>query len=252
MIAEAIKKILEINQPQKQIVNDREYFDRKLYPVLEPEPVPLQIQTLTGMVDYIEALKRKGEKPYLKDEILEVCDINIDDLLIHIESYNLVSLASYLKGVFCQRPVFIRAQNDYPGFQFGQFMDLERFIISLQASFVLTEDVKSILAIVGNIKDGVVRTHKDDGISQQVTVKTGAATIEEMPIPNPVTLQPYRTFMEIEQPASRFILRLQPASESGTPMAGLYEADGENWQLEAIQRIKTWLNDKLPDIPIIA
>ena len=245
MITEAIKKILEINQPQKQIVNDRQYFDRKLYPVLEPEPVSLRIQTLTGIRDYMKASYEVADDPSLSR-------INIDGLMIHIVSYNLVELTSHLQGPFCQRPVFTRAQHDHPGFQFGQFMAMERFIISLQVSFVPTDTVAAILAIIGNIQDGIVKTHKDDGISQQITIKTGAATIEEAPVPNPVTLQPYRTFMEIEQPESLFILRLQPASGGGTPMAALFEADGGNWQLEAIQRIKAWLNDKLPDIPIIA
>lgn len=238
MIAEAIKKILEINQPQKQIVDDREYFDKKLHPILEPEPIILKIHTLTGIKDYIEHLKHEGNSD--------------NQLLIHIWSYNLVDLTSPLIGPFLQRRIFIRSDHDHPGFRFGQFMDLERFIISLQSCFMPTDNVAEILAIVGNVQDCVVKTHVDDGISQQITIKTGAATIKAVDVPNPVTLQPYRTFMEIEQPESRFVLRLSPAAEGAVLQAALFEADGGNWQLEAIQRIKAWLNDKLPDVPIIA
>lgn len=234
MIAEAIKKILEISQPQKQIVNGREYFDRKLLPVIDPMPQPLIINTLTGIVDYINEQNKDAENKFI----------------LHILNYDAVDITSHLTGSFLQRPIFIKAALKVSGFRFDQFIDLEHLIIGLQTEFVQSIDTSTILSIIGNIQDGIVKTHVDDGISQKTTIKTGAATIKEVDVPSPITLQPYRTFMEIEQPKSPFILRLKPGAE--TPRAALFEADGGNWQLEAIQRIKTWLNDKLPGIPIIA
>ena len=45
-------------------------------------------------------------------------------------------------------------------------------------------------------------------------------------------LRPYRTFKEIDQPESQFLLRL---NENGN--IGLFEADGGMWKLEAKKSI---------------
>ena len=62
-----------------------------------------------------------------------------------------------------------------------------------------------------------------------------------------VTLKPFRTFREIEQPESEFILRYQ--NRNGIE-AALFEGDGGCWKLDAILRIKEWLSDKT-EIPVI-
>ncbi|OSB00487.1 hypothetical protein B2H85_13365, partial [Clostridium botulinum] len=58
-----------------------------------------------------------------------------------------------------------------------------------------------------------------------------------------VTLAPYRTFPEIEQPLSRFIFRMQQG-----PSAAIYEADGGAWRNQAMQRIKAYLEEELKGI----
>ena len=58
-----------------------------------------------------------------------------------------------------------------------------------------------------------------------------------------VHLQPCRTFLEVEQPASDFLLRL---SKSGYP--ALHEADGGAWKLEAKRNIAADLGEKLADL----
>jgi len=62
---------------------------------------------------------------------------------------------------------------------------------------------------------------------------------------NPIRLRPYRTFREIEQPASLFVLRLQKGRDGELPRAALFEADGGQWKLEACQAIKHWLDMEL-------
>ena len=79
-----------------------------------------------------------------------------------------------------------------------------------------------------------------------------AVTICETPsVPNPVTLRPYRTFMEVEQPAISCVFRLRQGH-----MLSLHEADGGLWRLEAIQSIKAFLVQAMvdlgQDIPVIA
>ncbi len=104
-------------------------------------------------------------------------------------------------------------------------------------------DKAKILKIVGNIKDKAVRQYGDDGITQQVTAKTGLALVEDVPVPNPVMLAPFRTFMEVEQPESKFVFRMKRGDDG--PECALFEADGGAWKLEAMKRIKAYLQAEL-------
>ena len=68
-------------------------------------------------------------------------------------------------------------------------------------------------------------------------------------MPNPAVLKPYRTFVEVEQPESKFVFRMQ----TGPEMA-LFEADGGAWRIQAMKNIKEYLEKELKafEISIIA
>lgn len=51
---------------------------------------------------------------------------------------------------------------------------------------------------------------------------------------------PLRTFYEVEQPSSPFVLRF-----SENAKVALFEGDGGAWKLEAVENIKKWLRTKL-------
>ena len=53
-------------------------------------------------------------------------------------------------------------------------------------------------------------------------------------------LTPLRTFYEVEQPTSPFVLRFNEDAE-----AALFEGDGGAWQLRAVENIKNWLTAQL-------
>jgi len=241
MIKAAIEKIIEIADPK--ILTDlvRTYSTKPIHPVLDPLPFTIKLQTLTGLVDYLESnfdkLHNKGTTP---------------EIMIHIEDHSYVQLYGYLTEMFQQRRKYISCIFDEPVFQFGHWQDIETFIINLQAMFIQDETTAAILKLVGNLKHSAVRTHADDGHTQQVTASTGVTKVEDVDAPNPVTLQPRRTFVEIEQPQSLFVFRLRAGKGEALPTCALFEADGGGWKLEAIHRIRAWLHDKLPDIPIIA
>ena len=131
------------------------------------------------------------------------------------------------------------------------FRSLESFIIGLQAYFVQDENTAALLKVVGNIKDEQVQQFSDDGRTQTVTVKTGLSLASLVEVPNPITLRPFRTFPEIEQPESLFVFRMRQ-QEKQPPACGLWEADNKLWKVTAIKSIAAWLHEKLPDIPIIA
>ena len=240
MIKDALKWIVDEAKPLWVTIDGREYTTQKLYEVTEPYPGSMHIHTLTGLVDYIAAHKDilddlDGEKPFFQ-------------VLSHQE----VELKSGLFGAFCQRKTFLSATPpENRGYPFGQWLDPESFIIALQAMFVPDDTTKTLLALVSSIKEEAIKTSGDDGVSQTVTARAGVALGTEVKVPNPVTLRPYRTFMEVEQPAISCVFRLRQG-----PMLSLHEADGGLWRLEAIQSIKAYLVQAMKDlgqnIPVIA
>jgi hypothetical protein len=137
-------------------------------------------------------------------------------------------------------------------FEFDHFYALEDVIISLQTVFGDTKERADLLQLLGTIKDENVRTATDDGITQSVTVKAGIQIVEGKEAPNRVELVPFRTFREIDQPASPFVLRLRQGREGGLPTAALFEADGGQWSLTAIASIKAFLEEAIEGVPIIA
>jgi len=239
MIRDAIDKILGLAAVQELEIGDRPYTDKPIHPVKEPMPEALTVSTLTGLVDYI-----------LSDND----DIRAGGCIVQVETEWLVSLRSDLLSQFQQRRQYMCAQLDPSArFQFEKWLDIERFIIGIQSMFEADDNTAVMLKIVGNVQDGHVTTHQDDGVSQSVTVKAGVSKVEQIDVPSPVMLTPYRTFPEIAQPQSSFIFRMRSGGQDGMlPTCALFEADGGRWKLEAIARIKEWLSERLEGVTIIA
>lgn len=229
MNAETIDKILDFKKPEILEVDKRRYSTVHLTPLRLPVPGCLEVNTLTSIVDYI------------KDEIDDLG--NDFKYIIHIERYNQVSLFSPLDDEFYDRAYFLTAKANLPDIRIlNNFSNQENFIINLLSSFKQTDDRDYLFSVAGNItKEGSIQI-EDDGVSQKTQVKQGIKTKENI-IKKVVTLQPFRTFLEAEQPASEFIFRL-----NDNFAIGLYEADGGAWKLQAMQNIKTYLEDQLKDI----
>ena len=204
----------------------------------DPLPESLKISTLSGIVNYIKSLSAA----------------EIASLLVSVESTSLVSVYSMLNKETMSRKKFIIAQYDNrEPFQFGSFMDIDRFIIELKSRFVQSEDQNEILRFSSKVTAGNTLTAADDGVSQSVEVKRGmsGALREKELAPSVVSLRPYRTFREIEQPASVFIFRMRGNSDA-LPQCALFEADGGAWRIKAIQDIAAWLDNGLDGVTIIA
>jgi hypothetical protein len=135
-------------------------------------------------------------------------------------------------------------------FKFGHFYQHENFMIALQSLFVEDAMRNGLISVIGNIKAETGVTVADDGMAQVVTSKAGIALVAPSVVPNPILLAPWRTFREIAQPESLFVIRL--AAGEKLPTVALFEADGAGWQLDAIASIKDYLRGKLPDMQIIA
>lgn len=220
-------------------IGDVEYVTRQVFePPKGSLASTLKIHTLAGLVAFYN-----NERS---------CDFDT----IHIVDESTVQVISGLsEDRFKQRDIFAVADAGKiieKGFTFGHFYDIESFIIALQTLFVETPVRGSLLALVGNIKNEKVINASDDGVTQTVTARKGIALVTEADVPNPVSLMPYRTFRELDQPKSPFILRLREGREGSLPTAALFEADGGAWKLQAIEAIRDYLQKELPNATIIA
>lgn len=222
MIKEAIDRILSLAGINTTTIGDQVYTNSDLKRVSEPTASTLIVRNLTGLVDYLRSDF---------DKKLPV--------MIHIQSPTSVSaITGFNRDV--QRNVLVQAEAIPPDIRFGGYYDIESFNILLQSCFVENTVRSQLLSIVGNVKDEKVVNYGDNGTSQQVTAKMGVATFENVTLPNPVCLKPFRTFVEIEQPESEFVFRMKDG-----PSAALFEADGGEWKLRAIQEIKIHLDEAL-------
>jgi hypothetical protein len=250
MFAELIKSIQDSVVPTTIDIGGESYTSKSLHlPPAEPTPTPLKVSGLGGLIEYIQVDPDGLKGAYA--------------LFVQVEGPHRVTLRSNYVGRHCNRinPIVANCDDYTHNLSFGAYQSIEAVIIALQSQFVPTDDRASILGVLGTLKDERVSTHADDGVTQQVTTRKGLAFgVEHTPVPRIVTLMPYRTFAEVDQPASTFILRLKQGQREGEPpQAALFEADGGRWKLEAIQSIREYLDDRLNpevdpelNIPIIA
>jgi hypothetical protein len=235
---EAIEKIEQLIKGSYAIqVDDKIYSAQDLKPVLyEPKAAAIDVSTLTGFVGFIER--------------------NIDDLDFEnyytavVDDPGKVMLCSALSGEKRAREVLVNARLDnyMQTFPFGQFMPQEEFIIKLHSLFEKKEgdDFDYVALMVSKIVQADTADTDDDGITQHVTVKRGisGALKEKGEIKPIVRLSPYRTFREIAQPESQFLLRIK-TSDNGAVQAALFEADGGAWRNEARLRIAAYLKEHI-------
>ena len=238
MIRAAIDRIVELAKANVVTVDDREYSDKTLRPIIDPTAEPVVMHTLSGLVDYI---------------VTNVDTLPENNIMIHIKSHSEVVLVSGLFGAFRQRECFVRCELNRDPHPFNEKMGQERFSIWLQTGFAPTDDLSAVQKVTGTVTEEAARVHEDDGVTQRVTARTGIARKEEVTVPNPVALAPFRTFLEVDQPASKFVYRMwNEGPDGGTPKFSLHTADGGEWKNDAIGRIKEYFNENLPEIPVIA
>jgi len=221
-------------------LNGQPVTTRKFERFLEPEPAAVTVTTLSGLVDYVQT---------------NPDGLELDKILCHVVSPTKVVLRSKLTGPYLQRPKYVEAEaSTLPSIYFGRYMETEAFNIMLLSSFVPSEHRSAILKVTGNVEAGVQAKTADDGVTQEVVLKTGINRKEHSELPSPIVLQPYRTFPEVEQPASAFLLRLKQVQEDGQPVAAfaLYEADGGAWRGLAMASIKGYLEAANLGVKVIA
>lgn len=232
-IKEALQYAVDLAEKEEKIIVDDvgvEWYDsnkhnlRELMPKKYPQK--LHLSTLDSLVDYY----KNDINEITKQRTMIVVD-NPREVYVFTEDDEEE-----------KRTLLINIEADLPQLSFGQFMPSDEFNIMLQSKFLDNNNRENVIDFASHLIVEAGQDIEDDGISQITTVKAGVASRQKAKAPNPVTLAPYRTFLEVEQPASDFILRLDKNAN-----LALFEADGGFWKLQAVRLVKEYLTKNLSD-----
>jgi hypothetical protein len=235
MIKEAIEKVEQMSKPELLMDQwGRWWSTKQMQHIAQPKASSLSVDTLTGLVEYVAKIVETKEVFLFVENAFKVSCHGAKEILPSR-----------------QREHYGDATYQFAGFHFGEWLNLDNFIIGLQVMFEQGENTAAILKIVGNLSDSNVTTFSDDGVSQAVAAKVTLTKVENVEIPRILTLAPWRTFREIEQPKSEFIFRMRQVPNSA-PQCALFDVGGDLWKIDAMEKIKEYLTRELPEILVIA
>lgn len=229
MLKEAIEKIVSLAGNQIYTIGNDTYSDHSLVRI-EPHvdrPRSIEVSSLDSVVRLVRA------------EIGHSCAHQ--PVFVQVKTPTAVVVFTTLDKV-CGRNTLYVANSDVPAFRDG-WRSQDSAIIELRSRFIENEGTAYLLNLLSRIVKEDRVASEDNGVSQQVTARTGIALNERVSVKPRVRLRPYRTFLEVEQPESEFLLRL---NEEGK--VGLFEADGGMWGLEAKKNIAEYLKVALTDL----
>lgn len=238
MLKEFVEKIQALSDWPKHIeIEGQSYINGNLKLIVPPALPVFQLMTLSGLVDLLAA----APDSFVREE-----------WLVHVVSHERVVIEAKSDDAYGRRERFADCcLLDGEQFPCNRFLDREMFVIGLQSRFVENQDSKVLLKLTSSMSNDGAVLSEDDGVSQKVTTRQGVSLKDAQTVKPRWTLKPFRTFREIDQPASEFVLRLK--GEPGTvPVCALYEADGGKWKLDAVLAIKAWLEAKALGLPVVA
>lgn len=221
-----IEKIEEMTGPKVIETVQGTFSDKHLYRIENELADTIVLSSLSGLAEMIKQ---------------EMNEYNLP-LFVRATSAERVHVFGAIRDDM-QRERPFTAEAKFIGFDFNEYISIENMIICLKSRFAPTEDRDYLVQLLGNITDQQSVQTKDDGITQSATVKSGIQLVGEQRIKPIVTLKPYRTFLEVEQPASDFLIRLKDGR------AALFEADGGAWEREAVKNVADKLRELLEDVP---
>ena len=230
-LRDALEYAVELREGQDVIYEEGEkvFYDASKAHLVELDPIKraetLTVNSLSGIIGYLKSNFRQLESK--------------SKLLLHVESPTKVVIYSLLDKDR-KRESLIQANALLDAFPYGRFMNSEDFIINVQSLIQRDLDAEAILACASSIRIEGGGDLIDNGISQTVSVKEGAATLTKAEVPSPAELRPYRTFLEVEQPSSPFVFRIDKIGN-----CALFEADGGIWKHTAMENIHEFLKNEL-------
>jgi hypothetical protein len=236
MIEEGISKIISLSGPKTFKVDDLEYFgnDRMFELITPPTISALTVTTLTALCEYVN-----------KCSAGETVKIGF----VHVEGVTSVEAVVNADPKFRHRQRPIQAKAIIDQFNYGQWISLQTFIPSVQSMFTDEGDRAELLKYTGNVTAESSVNVADDGITQRTQVRKGIAKLQEVSLPQTVTLHPFETFPEIDQPARKFVFRIQKTETDF--LCKLLPADGETWKIPVKEQIALFILNRVGTVPVI-
>lgn len=238
MIKAAIEKIVSLATPKTYEINGDTYtIDpnmRRVEPYID-RPYQTGFSSLDGIVQAIrmEIGREEITKP----------------IFVSVHSHDRVVVFTTYRRDNLQRDVLYTASPELP-VEFLQWSSHEDAVIMLRSQFVPNEGTEYLLDLLARISSEDSVTSEDNGVSQKVSATSGIALKKMENIKPRVALAPFRTFLEVEQPESEFLLRIRRGNkESGVLLqVGIIEADGGAWKLAAKRNIADYFRTHLDSL----
>lgn len=202
-----------------------------------PAVTPLKFSTLDSICDYLKE-NRDG--------------LVLEKLTLHVEEPGEVSVYGQVPGLEdrFRRAYYALASAGRVSERFGQYHGYEEFVVWLRSGFVQTPETEKLLTLLGSITASDVQEDNETGVSQVVTTKRGVHLKDMTGVQAVWTLAPFRTFREVTQPESDFILRLQGGTGE-KPRFMLAEAGGGAWKLDAVDFVASYLMERRPNEVVV-
>ena len=237
MLGEFVQRIAELaiaSIPKVERIGDRDYVltdsetFREIVPEVRTKPT-LETYSLQMLVSAVKA------------ELDAYSDDYIHSLPLHVfvTGYGQVKCCETIyKTVEYARDIpYSCHMLNVPGFS-DCWMDHDQAMIALRTKFQENDGSIYLIDLLSRIMTEGSVTSEDNGISQQVTVQKGVSLVGRENVRPIVKLKPYRTFWELDQPESEFLVRV---GEGGK--IGLFEADGGAWKYKARIAIRDYLRE---------
>lgn len=228
MLKEAIKEIERMAAPTTVEVDGSVYSNQQLVHIQDKKPMPKCIE-LTGLDSVCKMVRNEAEHVGLQ-------------IFIQVKDYRNVSVFTSLDSDE-DRLYLYKCAADTPVVTTDRFMDYEKAVIELRSLYIPNDGTDYLLQLLSSISNESKVISSDNGVTQRVEATNGIALSSMVTVKPRVTLQPFRTFIEVAQPASEFLLRINERWE-----IGFYQADGGVWKLEATRNVAAYFEDKLQDL----
>ena len=228
MLKEAINRIVELAAPTTVEIEGAVYSNQELVHIQDKKPMPKCID-LTGLDSICKMVRNESEHVGLQ-------------IFIQVKDYKSVSVFTELDEDE-DRLYLYRCTADTPAITTERFMTYEKAVIELRSLYIPNNGTEYLLKLLSSISNESKVTSSDNGVTQQVEAKSGIALSSMVKVEPRVTLQPFRTFIEVAQPASEFLLRINERGE-----IGFFPADGGVWKLEATRNVAAYFEEKLNDL----
>lgn len=231
MLKAAIEKIQELCAPSLFQVDGHNFLADKDggYTEVKPDLEMVENIHLSSLDALVKFVKTEAVKRY------------VEPVYITIPDHKTVKCFTYPFDHLRQNREYLYTADatDVPGWNEKVSLSFEEALIALRTRFQPATDTEYALRLLSNITTGGKVTYNDNGVATSIITKKGIDLQGNEAIKPIIKLRPYRTFQEVQQPESQFLIRINERNIT------FIEADGGMWKLEARNTVKKYLEEAL-------